>query len=247
MNEHNLPPAQLWIGSPDNLIAEVMTYLQQQLCPHAGCGICSTCTQLRAQQHHAVIWICPEKQYTLEDLTIVQERLAFALADDERCFFVLQKADFFSKQCANSLLKSIEEPPKGYEFILCAERIENILPTIQSRCAIRSFAKEGSVGQHQELYAYFATQSLITQQSDRPISFLSYLQKSTVNEMDSIDLIDRLLGYWMQKYTYALLNKQPHTVALQHVTLLKNALVKPPMPGSSKLFWKNLYTQFYAQ
>ena len=247
MNEHNLPPAQLWIGSPDILVAEVMTYLQQQLCSHAGCGLCITCTQLRAQQHHAVVWICPEKQYTLEDLEIVQERLAFALSDEESLFFILQKADYLSKQCANSLLKSIEEPPKGYKFILCAERIENVLPTIQSRCVTRSFAKEESVGQHQELYAYFAVQTSITQQSDKPISFLNYLQKSTVNETDSIELIDRLLGYWMQKYTHALLNNQPHAVALKHVNLLKNALVKPPMSGSSKLFWKTLYTQFYAQ
>lgn len=246
MNEHNLPPAQLWIGSPDILIAEVMTYLQQQFCPHAGCGLCVTCTQLRAQQHHAVIWMCPEKQYTLEDLEIIQERLAFTLSDDEQLFFILQKADYLSKQCANSLLKSIEEPPKGYRFILCAERIENVLATIQSRCIVKSFAKEGSAGQHQELYAYFSLQSGITQQSDRPITFLSYLQKSTVNETDSIELIDRLLGYWIQKYTSAVLNKQPHALALKHVNMLKKALINPPMPGGSKLFWKNLYTQFYT-
>lgn len=247
MNEQNLPPAQLWIGSPDIIMAEVMTYLQKQFCPNAGCGLCVICTQLRAQQHHAVVWICPEKQYTLEDIEIIQERLAFALSDDERLFFILQKSDYLSKQCANSLLKSIEEPPKGYRFILCAERIETVLPTIQSRCIIRSFAKDGSVGQHHELYTYFVLQSNITQQSDRPISFLNYLQKCTVNETDSIELIDKLLGYWMQKYTTALVNKQPHTVALKHVNLLKKALVKPPMPGSSKLFWKNLYTQFYTQ
>ena len=159
---------------------------------------------------------------------------------------MLQKADFLSKQCANSLLKSIEEPPKGYEFILCAERTENILPTIQSRCVIRSFAKESSAGQHQELYAYFATQSLAPQQSDRAITFLNYLQKSPINEPDSIDLIDRLLGYWIGKYTQALLHQQPHASALKNVELLKRALTKPPMPGSSKLFWKNLYTQFYG-
>lgn len=247
MNEQNLPPAQLWIGSPDVLVAEVMTYLQQKLCPQAGCGLCLTCTQLRTQQHHAVIWICPEKQYTLEDLAIIHERLAFALSDNERLFFILQKADYLSKQCANSLLKSIEEPPTGYQFILCAERIENMLPTIQSRCVVRPFIKEGSVDRHYELYAYFTMQSNISQQSDRPISFLSYIQKSTLNETDCIELIDKLLGYWIQKYTSALLNKQPHTTALKHVNLLKSALIKPPMPGSSKLFWKNLYTQFYTQ
>jgi DNA polymerase III gamma/tau subunit len=245
MNEHHLPPAQLWIGSADTLTASIMDYLQKQICSHGGCGICLTCTQIRTQQHHAVIWICPEKQYTLDDLDIIHERLSFSMADNEHLFFILQKADYLSKQCANSLLKSIEEPPKGYHFILCAERIESILPTVQSRCIVRQHSKETSGGQHQELFAYFTGQSSITPSSQQPLTFFNFIQKCTIHETESIELIDQLFAYWMQKYTQALCNNLPQEQVLKNIMLLKEALLNPPMSGSSKLFWKNLYTQFY--
>ncbi|MEA4948618.1 MAG: DNA polymerase III subunit [Petrimonas sp.] len=36
--------------------------------------------------------------------------------------------------CANKLLKMIEEPPENTIFLLVSEELENVLPTIQSRC-----------------------------------------------------------------------------------------------------------------
>lgn len=244
MKTQTLAPAQLWIGSQEIVLGEVMNYLQQLLCSNNNCNLCTTCMQLRAQQHHAVLWLCPEKQYALEDLEIIQEKLAFSLGETERFFFVLQKADYLTKQCANSLLKSIEEPPAGYTFILCAERIENVLTTIQSRCTVRSLSRDQSSGEHHELYAFFASTPGLRPAD--PLTFLTYIQKSTLHEIDSIELIDKLLGFWIKKYMQNLAQENDHAVALRNIQLLKNALVKPPMPGGSKLFWKNLYIQFYA-
>lgn len=47
--------------------------------------------------------------------------------------------------CANKLLKMIEEPPKSTVFLLVSENLENVLPTIQSRCQplhIRAIGKQ---------------------------------------------------------------------------------------------------------
>jgi DNA polymerase-3 subunit delta' len=218
-----------------------MDYLQRTFCAHEGCGTCVVCVQIRTQQHHAVVWISPEKQYTLDDLSILQERLNFALAEDELSFFILQKADTLSSQCANSLLKSIEEPPRGYKFILCAERLERILPTIQSRCIIQSFAHERHAEQHKELFSYFSAI-----QHPQASLFLQYIQKSTINEFDSIDLVDSLLAFWIKMYTEAPASHASKKVAEKRIDILKHALMHSPMPGSSKLFWKNLYSQFYS-
>ncbi len=240
MKQNKLAPAQLWTGTHDNLIAEVIPYLQKRFCSDEGCGVCVSCNQIREQQHYAVVWICPEKNYTLDTLKVIHERLSFALNDDQEIFFVLQKADFLSKQCANSLLKSIEEPPEGYHFILCAERIEYVLPTIKSRCLLRTFAKDSFSGQLQQLYRSFSTQL------QEPLSFLQYLQKNPINELQTIDLIDQLLAYWMNKYKDAVEHNKEKKQISKRITILKKALLKPPMPGSSKLFWKNLYMQFNA-
>ncbi|MEX0849302.1 MAG: hypothetical protein WD055_03670 [Candidatus Dependentiae bacterium] len=241
MKKDTLPPAQLWTGTHDNLIIEIIPYLQKRFCTDEGCGVCISCKQIREQQHHAVIWINPEKQYTLDDIKVIHERLSFSLPDNDECFFILQKADFLSKQCANSLLKSIEEPPKGYHFILCAERTEYILPTIKSRCIIHTFTKDTFSGQLQQLFNNFTS----TAPPD-PLIFLQYIQKNSINEQQSIDLIDQLLAFWMNKYKQAIENNDNHTIIMQRINVLKNGLLKPPMPGSSKLFWKNLFVQFHV-
>ena len=47
---------------------------------------------------------------------------------------IIWMADKMNTECANQLLKLIEEPPKKTVLLLLTENIENILGTIQSRC-----------------------------------------------------------------------------------------------------------------
>src|SRR5690348_5008509 len=113
---HPLSPAYLWIGSYDALIASSKQWLQNFLCKHGACGTCSTCQQISAEQHHAITWVHPKSAYTLEDLEIIVSTIAFALEENQHHFFILCKADLLTPTCANSLLKSLEEPPTGYHF-----------------------------------------------------------------------------------------------------------------------------------
>ncbi len=47
---------------------------------------------------------------------------------------VLPEADLMTEDAANALLKVLEEPPRNNVFVLTAGKIENLLPTIASRC-----------------------------------------------------------------------------------------------------------------
>lgn len=47
---------------------------------------------------------------------------------------ILPDADKVRKEAANSILKLLEEPPPSVVLVLLAERVENVLPTIVSRC-----------------------------------------------------------------------------------------------------------------
>ena len=49
---------------------------------------------------------------------------------------ILYKCDKLTIQAQNSLLKTIEEPPKGVYLILLSDSLEIILDTIKSRCQI---------------------------------------------------------------------------------------------------------------
>ena len=53
---------------------------------------------------------------------------------------VVDDADFFNAECANALLKTLEEPPQNTVMILIGTSVAKQLPTIRSRCQIFRFA-----------------------------------------------------------------------------------------------------------
>jgi DNA polymerase-3 subunit delta' len=231
-------PCHLWIGSVTSVQTRIKAILQQQFCSQQGCAHCSTCQAIAQEQHYAIRWIRPEKLYTRDMLDPLFEQLAFALHENEKMFFVLEQVDFMPSACANSLLKSLEEPPRGYYFFLCAEREHSILLTIRSRCMIHHLQSSSKNNIAHTLFDYFSSTALYD-----PATFLKDLEQSDINEKESITLLDALLAHWMQAAKQAVQKKETHRyqTALAVTTIISRAFETPPMPGSSKIFWKNMY------
>lgn len=239
MNTPHLYPLQLWFGYHHELLEQAQIFLQSVFCPHK-CGICHTCQNIRQQQHHAIMWLTPEKNYTIAQLEPIFETISLQLSPDEQFFFVIEHADALTPACANSLLKVMEEPPTGYHFLLLAERQDDILPTIRSRAIITSFYKQDDIPEQHPLLGYFNGSK-----QNNPRDFLQDLDRSSISERESIELADDLLGFWMRTLNDGLRKKNRNTVlqAKKMVLIFKDALLTPPMPGSAKLFWKNLFLQ----
>ena len=240
----HLPPAQLWLGKHEELLIKATEYLQKIFCPNTSCGICATCHNLRLQQHHATTWLYPEKQYTLDQLAIINQTVAFALEHNQHHFFIIQKADALTQACSNSLLKLIEEPPHGYHFILLTERPDEILPTIKSRCITHSYYSDKEYIRHKNLYAIFTTAL-----STAPAAFLKELEQAKITERDSVELLDQILAFWLNKSKTAIMNNDEQGYARAQIIIatIKEALLMPPMPGSSNLLWKNLSIQLQSR
>lgn len=236
-------PAQLWLGTHGQLELEALSYLQQQFCPQSGCGICITCTQIYEKQHHAVLWIEPEKQYTLETLEPIRTTCAYALEHNELFFFVLKRAELLSVPCQNSLLKTIEEPPAGFHFIFLAGLKDSILPTIKSRCVIKEWAFTKDSSTH-PLFTFFSTS---TEQD--PGQLLKILEEHKPNEQESTALVNQLLHFWLTEFkrTAHDLQSAQHAQTQQVIKVLNQGLLNLPMPGGSALFWKNIYLQWQSQ
>lgn len=236
-----IPPAQLWIGPAPHLSDLVKEYLQKKLCTQQGCNVCATCTQIRDEQHHAIVWIKPEKQYTTDDLEPLFRQIAFQLDPAKQFFFILYDVDFLTTTCANALLKPIEEPPIGYHFILLAQRLKQILPTIRSRCIVSSFSHEDDEYKSHPLFSFFAG----SQKS--PVDFMKVIDQSKISERESVELFDTLLNHWMARYKNAAQQKNILNItrADKIIRTFHQASKELPMPGSSKLFWKNLFLQLH--
>lgn len=236
-------PAQIWVGTPDTLLAEIITYLQQQLCQHNGCATCTTCRHIAEQQHHAITWLQPEKNYTVDQLKIIFNTIAFALEPGQLHFFVLQKAECLTTVCANSLLKSLEEPPAGYHFLLLTNQPKQLLPTITSRCITKKVRSDHEEQQHTKIIQFFTTALTVD-----PLAFTKELDAAQLNERTSVELLDAILKFWLEQQKKAVIKndikKEQHATTM--VTCLKHAYKKTPMPGSAKLFWKNLLLQMHG-
>jgi hypothetical protein len=240
--QHSLPPAQLWVGHHYQLVHEVQAFAQKLFCKNGGCQTCITCMQIRDKQHHAMMWLHPDKTYTIEQLDDLFNTITFRLQPNELFFFIIQKADFLTIACANKLLKSIEEPPAGYHFILLTERSEQIVPTIMSRCIMHVLSTTEKTTVH-PLFASFTTHiPTITE-------FSKILDSCGITERDSITVLDDILAYWIKQYKNnkkeAPDNEKNHSDTI--IALLKKAYTQLPMPGSATLFWRNLYLKIIQQ
>ncbi len=74
-------------------------------------------------------------EFSLEKIEEVREFLKFiSLSFSKPTTLVLRNLENSSIEAQNALLKSVEEPQKNVNFIICTTSLEKIADTIQSRC-----------------------------------------------------------------------------------------------------------------
>lgn len=105
------------------------------VCPDAGCGDCPECREVFAGAHPDVEVIRPEGiSYKTADARGLVSRASVAPAKSKWHVIVVEDADRLTETANNVLLKAIEEPPPRAVWVLCAPSVEDVLPTIRSRC-----------------------------------------------------------------------------------------------------------------
>lgn len=241
MNTLEHHPAQLWVGHPTKVHETVITYLQELWCQQQACKQCYTCVSITQRQHHNLLWIQPTKLYTLESLEPIFSKIAFSLEAGQKFIIIIQAADTLSALCANRLLKSLEEPPAGYHFILTAQQQDHVLDTIVSRCVVRTHQSLSQAETAHPLFDYFTRQWPVD-----ALLFMTALEKAPLNEQESISIFYHIIAYWHNQYTI-MVHKGAQTRSLEKIlACLQESSKHLPMPGSSKLFWKNLFLKMRA-
>ena len=75
----------------------------------------------------------PLRQIGIEQMRLLKERAQFKPLRGARRVFLIDHIDRANEQAANSLLKTLEEPPEHLILMLTAENQYDLLPTIRSR------------------------------------------------------------------------------------------------------------------
>ena len=230
-----ITPALLIAGSAESTADYAVRYINKLLCPDGGCNACVSCTNVAQHNHHSLLWIEPEQRYTLETIAPIAGTIALTLEEHNHFFFVLAAADTLSVACANSLLKLVEEPPAGYHFIFLAQQVENILPTIRSRCLISQLQQDFDERNNHPLFSFFTYGSM-----QNPALFLKTLEQSKITEKESIELFDALFNHWAAAYKKDS-DEKKQLCAYKVLHYLRTYGEYLPMSGSAKLFLKTLY------
>jgi len=128
-----------------------LAFAQSLVCSAGGCNNCADCRNVLAGTHSDVEHIIPEgMNYAIDDAIALIERSALSPTRSPWHIFVIEDVDRFRIDAASTLLKSLEEPPPGTVWILCAPTAEDVFDTIRSRCrhvSLVSPTHEDVVGQ----------------------------------------------------------------------------------------------------
>jgi DNA polymerase III subunit delta' len=133
------PPVVLFNGQPGIGIREVVSYLTQLLlCNNKSvCGICPPCLRFNAGNEVNVVEMSSDTEVIKID-AFRRLKASVGFGADEGRFKIIWifGADRMTHQAANSVLKLLEEPPKGWIFFLTSNDASLLLPTVVSRCQI---------------------------------------------------------------------------------------------------------------
>jgi DNA polymerase-3 subunit delta' len=82
----------------------------------------------------------PLRQISIPQMRMLKERAQFKPLHGSRRVFLIDHLDRANEQAANSLLKTLEEPPEHLILIATVENVYDLLPTIRSRAIVLSFS-----------------------------------------------------------------------------------------------------------
>jgi DNA polymerase-3 subunit delta' len=133
-------PAHAWLfsgppGSGRSVAARAFAAALQ--CPRDGCGECAACHTVLTGTHADVTVVRPEGlSVGVREARELVVAAASAPTVGEWRVVLVEDADRFTEGAANVLLKSIEEPPPRTVWLLCVPSVDDLPPTIRSRCRV---------------------------------------------------------------------------------------------------------------
>jgi DNA polymerase-3 subunit gamma/tau len=154
------------------------------------CGVCESCTEIRAGNAVDVIEIDAATNRGIDEIRELREAARYRPARDRFKIYILDEAHQITDAAFNALLKTLEEPPDHIVFMLATTQPEDIPQTIRSRCqhfSFRAVKFDDIVGQLRDL----VTREQITADDDA----LALLAEAGDGSMrDALSILDQAIA-----------------------------------------------------
>ncbi len=145
VNQNTVSHAYIIAGerySGKEFIARV--FAQALLCEASDnrpCGECHNCLQAMSSNNPDIIKVTHEKPNIIgvDDIREqVNNTVQVKPYGGKRKIYIINEAEKMNVQAQNAILKTLEEPPEYTTILLLTTNLEELLPTIQSRCVVLS-------------------------------------------------------------------------------------------------------------
>lgn len=147
IKNHTLPHALLLTG-PAGIGKKSFSFamVQNILCEVSSgkdfaCGQCKSCLLIKGDTHPDIKFIQPSGKSITIGVDQIRELIHYVSLTPhmgKRKIALIHDAEKMNTNAANSLLKSLEEPPQSSLILLVSSRHNTLLPTIRSRCQVIS-------------------------------------------------------------------------------------------------------------
>ncbi len=105
------------------------------------CNKCSSCLEIMEARSLDFIEIDAASHRGIDEIRELRDGVKFAPVKEKYKVFVIDECHQLTKEAANALLKTLEEPPSHVIFILATTEIHKMITTIISRCQRFDFRK----------------------------------------------------------------------------------------------------------
>lgn len=141
-NKHTLSHAYLLVGNPGTPLYEVSQYLAKSiLCDDPSplaCDNCITCLRIDSDNYPDIIKLDGSKaSIKKSDILDIESKFEkTALETKGVMIYIVNLVENMTTEAVNSMLKFLEEPDSVVYAFLTTNNVNNVLPTIVSRCQV---------------------------------------------------------------------------------------------------------------
>jgi len=104
------------------------------------CESCNQCLRIEQEEHPDVTMVEPDGlSIKVDQVRAIKDEFSKSGMESRRKILIIEDMDKMTTSAANSLLKFIEEPEGEITILLLTTEVQQLLPTIVSRCQIIHF------------------------------------------------------------------------------------------------------------
>jgi DNA polymerase-3 subunit gamma/tau len=101
---------------------------------HEPCNKCFSCLEINQGKAMDLIEIDAASHRGIDEIRALKEGIRFVPTRSKYKVYIIDESHQITREAANALLKTLEEPPSHAIFVLATTEVHKMIPTIVSRC-----------------------------------------------------------------------------------------------------------------